>query len=339
MSEITYHGIDDFPGWKRMEIKTDEGTSKRQYKSPGGAILSNGKWAKLKLDHPGVTAFTEAEVRQYAMKSQDEISVSSYNTSNLAIESGEEEYEWEEEEPAYTEPPPPKQQYVSKEGKKFFPRRKKPNPNKHADPSAQRMKGFYQDVSQQQQREKITEFPMPDVEPNKGFRKNPANSAKSASELAVGIAGIVKILNTLEIAFLPDPRLILPDEVYEPLSNAIANLIEPTWVNKQVGTHIAGANNYTVIGQVLIMHSKALGSIVMEKREAAALKKQGLTNPVQQQPNAAQQSQATTWEQQQQQKQAQMNGNSNINPSTGLPWGVGQGPRTSPGTSSIGGQQ
>lgn len=305
MGTITEHNIDDFPGWKRMEIKADEGTSKRQYRSPGGTVISNGKWAKLKLDHPGATSFTEAEVKEYAMKSRDEISVSSYNTSNLAIESGEEEYEWEEE-PAYTEPPPPKQQYVSKEGKKFFPRQKRARRDKHPDPSAQRMKGFYQNVAQQQ-KENITDFPLPEVEPNKGFRKNPDNNAASAIELAKGCKAAISTVNTVE-AMLLDERLRLSDLELTALGVATANLLEPTWLNKRFGTYIASTGNWQIICQIMIPHSIAVAMIIREKMELAALRKQGLTHPIQQQPPASPQNQGATWEQQQQQKQAQMNG-------------------------------
>src|SRR5260221_1420018 len=173
VDKVSEHTVDGYPDWTRLEIRTDAGTAKRQYRSPGGIVISNGKWAKLKSDHPGVTAFAESEVKNY------EIVAPSYNQSNLAVDPDYEEYEQYE---APIEEPPPEPPVKNPLAQKLFPKRKRANPNKHPDPSAQaRMKGFQKNIAQPP-RENVTQFPAPDVTPNKGFRTSPNNNAAPAPD-------------------------------------------------------------------------------------------------------------------------------------------------------------
>ena len=73
------------------------------------------------------------------------------------------------------------------------------------------------------------------------------------------------------------------------------------------------------------------------KRAQAEAVRRGNVSSFPSQQQAAQQQQEAAAAQQQ---RAVVNGNQpGINPATGLPWSVGQGPRTNPGTSFFGGQQ
>jgi len=274
---MTEHDVDNFPNWKRIEIKTDAGTTKRQYRSPGGTIISNGKWAKLRTDHPGATAFTEDEVKKY------EIATPPYNQSNLAVEPDYEEYE-EDEVPI--EEPPPEPPVKNPIASKLFPKRKRPNPNRHPDPSAQaRLKGFQKNIAQPPRKENITEFPAPDVTPNKGFRTNPNNNAAAAPDLARGLSGGLQSVTSLAAMFTQVPEFAMQRPVADSLATSIANLIEPTWLNKQYGQYIAGSNDWVNIGYIGVAYTMNVAQGIQLKRQQVALMKQqaGMPASMQQQ--------------------------------------------------------
>jgi hypothetical protein len=265
------HTVDGFPGWTRIEIKTDAGTTKRQYRSPGGTVISNGKWTKLKSDHPGMSAFTEDELKRY------EIAVPSYSQSNLAVEPDYEDYE-EDEVPI--EEPPPEPPVKNPIASKLFPKRKRPNPNRHPDPSAQaRLKGFQKNIAQPPRKENITEFPAPDVTPNKGFRTNPNNNAAAAPDLARGLSGGLQSVTSLAAMFTQVPEFAMQRPVADSLATSIANLIEPTWLNKQYGQYIAGSNDWVNIGYIGVAYTMNVAQGIQLKRQQVALMKQQAQQP------------------------------------------------------------
>ncbi len=279
MSQREEHTVYKHPGWTRI---VDGGAV--SYRSPEGEVMSNRQYYAYwkSVENAGSTQTVGATALDESID---------YDDSDVVdIDPGE------TEEAVFipSQDKPPRQTLA----KKLFPRQKRP-PKVHPDPSAQgaaaqyaaaRSRGFIgsdgkTQSATQPQHDNVSAFPRPEPVPNKGFRAPPGSNAKSSQQLAVGISTALTIATNAVELLTSTPGMTMQPGLAEPLAQSIANLIEPTFLNKHYGSYIAGSNDYTVIGYSIMVYAMQVNEALKLRREQIALQRQqmGQSAPRQQQ--------------------------------------------------------
>src|SRR5258708_12029363 len=259
IEEVREYSVDGWKDWTRLEIKTDEGTTKRNYRSPGGTVISQREWLKhssneswksqgyipeniltpINTPKPGGPAFLPSRAASMRVV---EGTISPPPNQSIPISPDEERLQ--------------QQQHTQSSYQQDVGRKAQPSSRPPVSPPPPPAAG---DIPNDE-----PVFIAPD--PKLDQSRSRAGNRATPRELADGFYISISIVTSIVALILREPSLSATDLEAQAIAVPAANLFAKSKFNEKFGRYIASSGDYQLLGYALWMYGNRVISTIQAKK-------------------------------------------------------------------------
>jgi hypothetical protein len=271
MPEYNEYPVANWKDWVRLEIKAEDGSTKRNYRSPGGVVISNYEWGKKSAKYRSQGYIPENDLTPIGTSNSGPALLPSRAASKRVVEG--------------TISPPPnqsipvspdeeqlqQQQFFTSQQTAYQDVGRKAQPSQRPPASPPR-----EDIPDE---EPVFIAPDPKLDTSKGRAGNKA----TPKELADGLYISLTIVTSIVALIVGAPEINMTDMEAKAIAIPAANLIARSKLNERFGRMIAESGDWQLLGYAIWMYFSRVTEVIRAKNaQRQPVNRQQYTPPIQQ---------------------------------------------------------